>query len=131
MIRKTIFIRIENILLLYASGSRSAMSDAPLPADHLVRNCPQKQASVTWPMPVDMHLDRLLAQADAAGENTSRRELAAAIVASGRFTDDELGKLLRWYRTIKVRDLLSLPEGDNVVLFRKSRPGPRTTDTQP
>lgn len=107
------------------------MSDAPLPADHLVRNCPHKQASVAWPMPVDMHLDRLLAQADAAGENTSRRELAAAIVASAGFTDEELGKLLRRYRTIKVRDLLTVPDGDNVVLFKKSRPGPRTSDAQP
>lgn len=107
------------------------MSDAQLPADHLVRNCPQKGASVTWPMPVDMHLDRLLAQADAAGENTSRRELAAAIVAAAEFTDEELGKLLRRYRTIKVRDLLTIPDGDNVVLFKKSRPGPRTSDAQP
>lgn len=107
------------------------MSDAPLPADHLVRNCPQKQSSVTWPMPVDLHLDRLLAQADVAGENTSRRELAAAIIASAQFTDEELGTLLRRYRTIKVRDLLTIPEGDNVVLFKKSRPGPRTSDAEP
>ena len=102
-----------------------AVSDAPLPADHLLRDCPQKQAAVAWPMPVDMHLDRLLAQADAAGENTTRKELAAAIVASAKLSDAQLGKLLRWYRTAKVRDLVPIPEGDNVVGFSKHKPGPR------
>ena len=107
------------------------MSDTPLPADHLVKDCAQKQAAVAWPLPVDMRLDRLLAQADAAGENTSRKELAAAIIASTRPTDAQLGKLLRWYRTVRVRDLLALPDGDNVVRFTKRKPGPRTSVAPP
>lgn len=103
------------------------MSDAPLPADHLVRDCAQKQAAIGWPQPVDMCLDRLLAQADAAGENTSRKELAAAIIASTKLTDAQLGKVLRWYRTVRVRELLSVPDEDNIVHFTKRKPGPRTS----
>jgi hypothetical protein len=107
------------------------MTDSPLPADHLVRDCAQKQAAVAWPLPVDMHLDGLLSQADAAGENTSRKELAAAIIASTMLTDARLGKLLRWYRTVKVRELLAVPDGDNVVRFTRRKPGPRSSAAPP
>ncbi len=107
------------------------MSDTPLPADQLVRDCPHKQAAVAWPIPVDMRLDDLLDQADAAGENTSRRELAAAIVATTTLTNAQLGKMLRWYRTAKVCDLVTVPEGENVIPFVKRRPGPRKTSASP
>ena len=103
------------------------MSDAPLPADHLVRDCAQKPAAISWPLPVDMRLEGLLAQADAAGENTSRKELAAAIIASTKLTDAQLGKLLRWYRKVRVRGLLAVPDVDNVVHFTRRKPGPRSS----
>jgi hypothetical protein len=74
-----------------------------------------------------MRLDGLLAQADAAGENTSRKELAAAIIASTKLTDTQLGKLLRWYRTVRVRELLTVPVEDNIVHFTRRKPGPRTS----
>lgn len=102
------------------------MSDTPLSADQLVRDCPHKQAAVAWPLPVDMRLEDLLIQADAAGENTSRRELAAAIIATTTLTDAQLGKRLRRYRTLKVRDLLPVPEGENVIPFVRRKPGPRS-----
>jgi hypothetical protein len=51
--------------------------------------------------------------------------LAAAIVARTTLTDAQLGKLLRWYRTPRVGDLLTVPEGENVVPFVKHKPGPR------
>lgn len=101
------------------------MTGTPLAADQLVRDCPQKQAAVAWPLPVDARLDQLLAQADAAGENTTRKELAAAIIASTQVSDARLGKLLRWYRMAKVRDLVPPQEGENVVPFPKHKPGPR------
>jgi len=103
------------------------MTNTPMPADHLVRDCPHKQASVSWPIPIDMRLDELFEQADTAGENTSRRELAAAIVARTRLTNAQLAKLLRWYRTLRVGDLLTVAEGENVVPFVKHKPGPRKT----
>jgi hypothetical protein len=106
------------------------VTGTPLAANQLVRDCPQKQAAVAWPLPVDARLDELLAQADAAGENTSRKELAAAIIASTRVSDKRLGQLLRWYRTAKVQDLIALPEGENVVPFARHKPGPRRPGTQ-
>jgi hypothetical protein len=101
------------------------VTGTPLSADQLIRDCPQKQAAVAWPLPVDARLDQLLAQADAAGENTTRKELAAAIIASTRVSDARLGKLLRWYRMAKVRDLLPPLEGENVVPIARHKPGPR------
>ena len=106
------------------------MTGTPVAANQLVRDCPQKQAAVAWPLPVDARLDELLAQADAAGENTSRKELAAAIIASTRVSDKRLGQLLRWYRTAKVQDLIAPPEGENVVPFARHKPGPRRPGTQ-
>jgi hypothetical protein len=106
------------------------VSDTPLAADQLVRDCPQKQAAVSWPLPVDVRLDELLAQAEAAGENTSRKELVAAIITATKVTDAQLSRLIRRYRTAKVRDLVFLPEGENVVPFRKHRPGPRTSSAR-
>lgn len=107
------------------------MTGTPLAADQLVRDCPQKQAAVAWPLPVDVRLDELLTQADAAGENTSRKELVAAIIAATRLSDAQLGRLLRRYRTTRVRDLVSLPEGENVVPFVKHKPGPRRSSVSP
>jgi hypothetical protein len=102
------------------------MATTPLPADHLVRECPQKQAAVSWPLPVDMHLDRLVAQAENAGEKTNRKELAAAIIATATFSNSQLEKVLKRYRRSRVRDVIPVPEGENVVPFEQSRPGPRT-----
>ncbi|MCA1833896.1 MAG: hypothetical protein LC750_14445 [Actinobacteria bacterium] len=107
------------------------MSEIPLAADQQVKDCAQKQAAVAWPLPVDMRLDQLLAQADAAGENTSRKELVAAIISTTTLTDAQLGKVLRRYRTAKVRDLLPVPAGENVVPFIKRKPGPRTAGATP
>ena len=101
------------------------MTGTPLAADQLVRDCPQKQSAVAWPLPVDAWLDQLLDQARAAGENTTRKELAAAIIASTRMSGARLGKVLRWYRTVTVRDMLPTPEGENVVPIARHRPGPR------
>jgi hypothetical protein len=122
-------IGIKYIFLWYDYHREDDVTDTPLPADQLVRKCPEKQAAVSWPLPVDARLDELLAQAEAAGENTSRKELAAAIIALTRVTDAQLGRLLRRYRKAKVRDLVSLPEGENVVPFMTHRPGPRTSSS--
>jgi hypothetical protein len=121
-----ILIHIKYIFLGYGFRSEDEVTDTPLAADQLVRDCPEKQAAVAWPLPVDARLDELLAQAEAAGENTSRKELVAAIIALTTVTDAQLGRLLRRYRRAKVRDLISLPEGENVVPFMKHKPGPRT-----
>jgi hypothetical protein len=116
--------------LSYEDHIEDEVTDTPLAADQLVRNCPQKQAAVAWPLPIDVRLDELLAQAEASGENTSRKELVAAIIAATRVTDAQLTRLLRRYRMTRVRDLVSLPEGENVIPFVKHKPGPRTSSSR-
>jgi hypothetical protein len=73
-----------------------------------------------------MHLDRLVSQATAAGEKTNRKELTAAIVATASLSDAQLERMLKRYRKAQVRDLIPVTEGENVVPFEQSRPGPRT-----
>jgi hypothetical protein len=107
--RLQLSIGIRYIYLSYEDHVEDEVTDTPLAADQLVRDCPQKQAAVAWPLAVDVRLDELLAQAEAAGENTSRKELVAAIIAATRVTDAQLGRLLRRYRTTRVCDLISLP----------------------
>src|SRR5687768_1938451 len=99
--------------------------DTPLDADGLVANYPDKQAAVAWPLPVDARLERLLEQARSAGERTTRKELVAALVAFASPTDSQLAKLLKRYRTSRVRDILPVAAGENVVPFSRQGPGPR------
>lgn len=101
------------------------MSDTPLDVDRKVVEFPERQSAVAWPLPVDARLERLLDQAREAGERTSRKEIVAALVATATFTDAQLGKLLRRYRTLHVREILPVPEGANVVQFTRKGPGPR------
>lgn len=86
---------------------------------------PEKQAGIAWPLPVDHYLDRLLAQAHQSGERTSRKELAAAVVSAAVLTDNELGELLKRYRTRTVADLFGLTDASDRVVISKKRPGPR------
>jgi len=98
-----------------------------LDADSLVVDHLDKQAAIAWPVPVDVRLERLVDQATAAGERTSRKELVAALVATCKMSDAQLGKMLKRYRTARVREILPVPEGENVVPFTKRPPGrPRT-----
>jgi len=97
-----------------------------LDADSLVTDNVERQASIAWPLPVDVRLEKLLKQAKAAGERTSRKELVAALVATCDLTNAQLGEMLRQYRTATVREILPVPEGENVIPFTKQPPGPRT-----
>ncbi|HVU60203.1 MAG TPA: hypothetical protein VHD58_00945 [Mycobacteriales bacterium] len=103
------------------------MPDTPVAADQLIRETPQKQAAIAWPLPIDERLDQLLQQADAAGENTTRKELAAAVIATTSLTDAQLGKMLRQYRTMRVAELLVAPTGSNVISISRKKPGRRTS----
>jgi hypothetical protein len=100
--------------------------DTPLNADGLVIDHPEKQGAVSWPLPVEARLERLLEQAKTAAERTSRKELVAALIATADPTDAQLRRMLRRYRTARVRDILPVPEGENVIPFVRQGPGPRT-----
>ena len=104
-----------------------AGSDTPLSPDARVIDCPDKQAAVAWPLPVDARLDQLLARARDAGERTSRREIVAALVAMCDLNGDDLGTLLRRYRTSRLRDVVEVASDADAVPFARQRPGPRRT----
>lgn len=97
-----------------------------LDADSRVVDHMDRQVSLGWPPPVDVRLDRLLDQARRAGERTSRKELVAALVATCHPTDAQLGNMIKRYRRLKVREIMPVPEGENVVPLKRQPPGPRT-----
>lgn len=49
-------------------------------ANDRLDRCEPKGAAITWPIPLDNLLDLLVGLADDAGQKTTRKELAAAIV---------------------------------------------------
>lgn len=96
----------------------------------LLHRSKDKQAALRWPLALDQRLDDLVVRAEAAGERTSRRELLSALVLAADMTGEDLGRVLRKYRTCTVRAALLDTSGDeeaNVVELRRHRPGPRTS----
>lgn len=89
--------------------------------------CEEKASAVSWPLPVDRRLDELLERLRRAGERTTRKELAAAIVFSCPTDAEDLSRALRAYRTATVADALvsDIPESGNVISIERHRPGPR------
>ena len=99
--------------------------DTPLKVDERVLGYPDRQAGISWPLPVDVKLERFLTRARERGERTSRREIAAAIMAFAEYDDDGLDSLLRRYRVAMVGDVLEPADHTNVIPFAKHGPGPR------
>ena len=105
--------------------------DTSLAADSRVIMSPEKQGAVSWPLPIEAKLEVLLRRAVDAGERTSRKEIVAALIAAADFDDDSMSTLLRGYRKITVRELLDIPQSENVIPISQGRkPGPRPRDPQ-
>jgi hypothetical protein len=100
----------------------------PLKVRDPVSSYPDRQAGISWPLPVDAKLEELLNAARAVGERTSRREIVAAIIAMTEFTGEELSDLLHRYRLAHVGDVLQPSDTSNVVKFTQHGPGPRKRD---
>lgn len=85
-----------------------------------------KQVGLRWPVAVDERLDRLVTLAEQAGERTNRKELIAALIATSASDGAALGRTLRRYRTMTVRNCLpGVDRGAQVVRLIEHRPGPR------
>jgi hypothetical protein len=85
-----------------------------------------KGASVTWPLPLDAHVDYLVDLVESAHERTTRRELVAAIVFAAPRDGRQLSKLLKSYRAATVADVtLAADVGGDIAVYRTHRPGPR------
>jgi hypothetical protein len=85
----------------------------------------RRSTLIQWPERVDNRLDLLLYLANQAGENTSRAQLLAALVATVPLDGGRLISLLRKYRNqdedgfvLEEAGIPPLPEG-------RRRPGPR------
>lgn len=86
----------------------------------------ERNAGISWSLAVDLRLDDLLDRAREAGERTTRKEVAAAIVGAYEGTGEELGALVRRHRLLRARDVLRTAEReDNVVSLPPAKPGPR------
>lgn len=94
--------------------------------DARLDRCEEKGAAISWPIPLDNHLDALLELTDNAGQRTTRKELVAAIVLSAPRDGVWLAQLVTDYRQATVAAVApTTAGGDNVVPFRVNRPGPR------
>lgn len=94
-------------------------------ADGKLVDSPDKQPGFRWPVVVDQALDRLVEAANEAGAGTNRKELIAALVATnGRLSGERLGKMVRSYRIMTVKQALGKSE-DGVVRLMHHGPGPR------
>ena len=98
--------------------------------DARLDSCKEKNAAVAWPLPVDRRLDELVELAREAGERTTRKELAAAIILAAPAEPDALSEMLRTYRRAHARDALIGPVDDvNVISIHRHKPGPRPRAT--
>lgn len=101
-----------------------ALPKTPLAGLGRVAKAARKSVSMTWPSPVHDHLRSLADVADAAGESTSESEIAAAFVATTALTTgQELGVLLRRYRTMTLQELDHPRSGKIVGLDERRRRG--------
>ncbi len=99
--------------------------------DERIEQCAERNAGVSWPMPIDAKLDAVLDIAREDGTRTTRKELIAAILFDFDPDADYIADLLRRYRRATVYDvtMVDLPDGENVIELHQHGPGPRPRDT--
>lgn len=82
----------------------------------------KRTTSVCWPIAVDDRLDRLHQLAREAGEQTSRAQILAALVAQAPLDGEGLGVMIRAYRRLPAADF-EAATGPIAKVARQ--PGPR------
>lgn len=101
----------------------------PIPPNHRLRDCPERQAGMSWPIPIHARLDEMVALArDAAGRDTNRKELVAALLLAASTDPDELDEIIRRYRLANAREALVSPEhveDGKLLRLPQHGPGPR------
>ncbi len=96
-----------------------------------IENCAERNAGVSWPMPIDAKLDAILDLARDDGTRTTRKELIAAMLFDFEPDADYIADMLRRYRKAEVKDtvMFDVPDGENVIELHQHGPGPRPRDT--
>ncbi|WP_300599505.1 hypothetical protein [uncultured Nocardioides sp.] len=103
------------------------MDDTPLIRTQKLRESPQRQCAISWPLAIDLKVERMLARATETGENTSRKEIVAALVFAAELSAEELSEVVRRYRRAAVGDVLGdASQSAEVVTFTRRKPGPRS-----
>jgi hypothetical protein len=98
-----------------------------IPGDARLKSCPERSGGVDWPIPIDQRLDVLCELADDAGADTTRKELAAALVLAAPVAPARLKALIDKYRIASARQAATLPNAeDRVLQIRERRPGRRS-----
>jgi hypothetical protein len=88
---------------------------------------PRRNRLVSWPEDVDGRLEILVRAAAAAGEQTSRSQLLAALVAAADLRPDAIADLLHSYRRLAADALSEGNQGDGLPTVRA--PGPARTQS--
>lgn len=97
-----------------------------IPGDLPLMRCPQGQAGLSLPVPINQRIDRLCDLADRKGMNASRKDLVAALVLAAPVDPRKLAKLIERYRTAPAREASIGPgEEENVLTLRPRKPGPK------
>lgn len=90
----------------------------------------RRSTLVQWPEMIDSRLDLLLYLINQAGENASRAQLLAALVAAAPLDGAKLMRLLRKYRTQDEESFSQEEEGTPTLPEDRRKPGPRGTSLE-
>lgn len=91
-----------------------------------LRDSPEEQAGVSLPSPINARLDSLVDSANAAGENTTRKEVVAALLLDAPSDSQALTDAIRRYRVAAASE--AVPAGVpalDILGARDRKPGPR------
>jgi hypothetical protein len=98
----------------------------PIDPDSRLRDSAERGVSMDWPLAISERLDALVELAEDEGENTSRKELTAALLLAAPEIGEELSVLLKTYRRALARDALLSPDSaGDVIKFEQRKPGRR------
>src|SRR5260370_9842515 len=103
-----------------------ADSSYAIPGEMLLKRCPQTQAGLSFPIPINQQIDLLGDLADEEGIETSRKELVAALVLAAHPNPRKLAAAIQSYRKARAREAAAGPGGEeNVLRLRVRKPGPK------
>ena len=94
--------------------------------DTRLPECPERAVGMDLALPISDRLDTLVELAEQEGENTSRKEVVAALILAASELGEELGSVLRTYRKARALDaLVQQPTNAEILEFARPRPGRR------
>jgi hypothetical protein len=88
-----------------------------------IEKCEPVQTNVHWPAPVDQRLNELLERLSTMGEEATRSQLLAALVASAPVAGPRLAELLARYRRSTAGKIVLQRRGP--ILLERRQPGRR------